>query len=265
MQQNRRLMDDNLNNLVIIVTVTLLLVVLTMIFVYIIFIRKKTKLLIDQKEKDLRFEKELATSQVEMKEQTLNYIGQELHDDLGQKLSVVRLRQNQLIPKLTNAEKEELSELNELLGECIQDVRNLSKTLITEQIIHFGLIESIEREIERIKKLRLLTIEFISQKHDIDITPKHGLILFRIIQESINNILKHSRAKNVAIKLEDDHDTLQITITDNGKGFNTNIINDGSGLKNMELRAKLIHAEFSIQSKLEEGTKTTITYHKNVP
>jgi signal transduction histidine kinase len=253
------------DDFVIIFTVILLIIVLTMILVYVIFIRKKTNLLIEQKEKDLHFEKELATSQVEMKEQTLNYIGQELHDDLGQKLSVVRLRQNQLIPKLTNAEKEELSELNELLGECIQDVRNLSKTLITEQIIHFGLIESIEREIERIKKLRLLTIEFISQKNDIDITPKHGLILFRIIQESINNILKHSRAKNVDIKLEDDHNTLQITITDNGKGFNTNIINDGSGLKNMELRAKLIHAEFSIHSKLEEGTKTTITYHKNVP
>lgn len=252
------------DDFVIIFTVILLIIVLTMILVYVIFIRKKTNLLIEQKEKDLHFEKELATSQVEMKEQTLNYIGQELHDDLGQKLSVVRLRQNQLIPKLTNAEKEELSELNELLGECIQDVRNLSKTLITEQIIHFGLIESIEREIERIKKLRLLTIEFISQKHDIDITPKHGLILFRIIQESINNILKHSRAKNVAIKLEDDHEVLQITITDNGKGFNTNIINDGSGLKNMELRAKLIHAEFSIQSKLEEGTKTIITYHKNL-
>lgn len=256
--------EEQQNSFIIVFTITLLIIVLTMIFVYLIFIRKKTKLLIEQKEKDLHFEKELATSQVEMKEQTLNYIGQELHDDLGQKLSVVRLRQNQLIPKLTNAEKEELSELNELLGECIQDVRNLSKTLITEQIIHFGLIESIEREIKRIKKLRLLTIEFISQKHDIDITPKHGLILFRIIQESINNILKHSRAKNVAIKLEDDQDALQITITDNGKGFNTNIINDGSGLKNMELRAKLIHAEFSIQSKLEEGTKTIITYHKNL-
>lgn len=264
MQQNRRLMDDHLNNLVIIVTVTLLLIVLTMIFVYIIFIRKKTKLLIDQKEKDLRFEKELATSQVEMKEQTLNYIGQELHDDLGQKLSVVRLRQNQLIPKLTNAEKEELIELNELLGECIQDVRNLSKTLITEQIMHFGLVESIEREIDKIKKLRLLKINLMTQKHDIDITPKHGLILFRIIQESINNILKHSRAKNVIILLEDCHETVQITITDNGKGFNTDLMNDGSGLKNMELRAKLIHAEFSIQSKLEEGTKTTIIYHKNL-
>lgn len=251
------------NKLVIIFTVTLLIIVLTMIFVYVIFIQKKTNLLIEQKEKDMRFEKELATSQIEMKEQTLNYIGQELHDDLGQKLSVVRLRQNQLITKMKDSEKEELVELNELLGECIQDIRNLSKTLITEQVIHFGLIESLEREISKIQKLRLLKIELISQKHDIDISPKHGLILFRIIQESINNILKHSRAKNVLIKIDDNHEKLNILISDNGKGFNTNIKKDGSGLKNMELRAKIIHAEFTIQSELNKGTQTSITYYKN--
>ncbi|RXM39782.1 histidine kinase [Chryseobacterium sp. CH21] len=252
------------NNLVIIFTITLFIIVLTMIFIYTVFIKKKTTLLIAQKEKDLRFEKELATSQVEMKEQTLNYIGQELHDDLGQKLSVVRLRQNQLITKLKSSEKEDLIELNELLGECIQDIRNLSKTLITEQIIHFGLAESIEREVSRIKKLKLLKIEFITQKQDIDITPKHGLILFRIVQESINNILKHSKAKNVSIQMEDDCEKLHISISDNGRGFDTSSIQDGSGLKNMELRAKLIHAELSIHSELNKGTQTLITYHKNL-
>ncbi|WP_343611408.1 sensor histidine kinase [Chryseobacterium oranimense] len=252
------------NNLVITFTITLLIVVLMMIFIYVVFIKKKTSLLIAQKEKDMRFEKELATSQVEIKEQTLNYIGQELHDDVGQKLSVVRLRQNQLISKLKNAEKEELNELSELLGECIQDIRNLSKTLITEQIIHFGLTESIEREVKRIRKLKLLKIDFITQKQDIDISPKHGLILFRIIQESINNILRHSRAKNVSIRLEDDAEILRIYISDNGKGFDPSKIQDGSGLKNMELRAKLIHAEFSIQSEIDKGTQTSITYHKHL-
>ncbi|MDN5480242.1 MAG: ATP-binding protein, partial [Chryseobacterium sp.] len=98
-----------------------------------------------------------------------------------------------------------------------------------------------------------------------DISPKHGLILFRIIQESINNILKHSRAKNVTIRVDDDQDTLRINISDNGKGFNTNQIQDGSGLKNMEVRAKLIHAEFSIQSELDKGTQTSITYYKHLP
>ncbi|KPE49448.1 sensor histidine kinase [Chryseobacterium indologenes] len=253
------------NNLVISFTITLLIVVLMMIFIYVVFIKKKTTLLIKQKEKDMRFEKELATSQVEIKEQILNYIGQELHDDVGQKLSVVRLRQNQLIAKLKNGEKEELNELSELLGECIQDIRNLSKTLITEQIIHFGLTESIEREVERIRKLKLLKIEFITQKQDIDISPKHALILFRIIQESINNILKHSRAKNLKIELDDNDEVLRINISDNGKGFNTRNMQDGSGLKNMELRAKLIHAEFSICSELDKGTQTSITYYKSIP
>ncbi len=252
-----------LNNLVIIFTITLLIVVLTMIFVYVIFLQKKTTLLIQQKEKDMRFEKELTTSQIEIKEQTLNYIGQELHDDLGQKLSVVRLRQNQLISKINTVEKEELTELSELLGECIQDIRNLSKTLITEQVIHFGLMESLEREVLKIKKLRLLDIEIISQKHDIDISPKHGLILFRIIQESINNILKHSRAKKVEIKIDETPSILSIMISDNGKGFDTTTENDGSGLKNMQLRAKIIQADFSISSQLEKGTQTTIIYHKN--
>lgn len=252
------------DKLVIIFTFTLLIIVLTMILVYVIFIQKKTRLLIAQKEKDMRFEKELTTSQIEMKEQTLNYIGQELHDDLGQKLSVVRLRQNQLIAKMNDSEKEELVELNELLRECIQDIRNLSKTLITEQVIHFGLIESLEREINKIQKLRLLKIELITQKHDIDIMPKHGLILFRIIQESINNILKHSRAKNVSINIEDDYEKLDILISDNGKGFNINLKKDGSGLKNMELRAKIIHADFSIQSEPDKGTQTSITYYKNL-
>ncbi|MGI9650553.1 sensor histidine kinase [Chryseobacterium sp. RLHN22] len=253
------------NNLIIIFTITLFIIVLTMIFVYVIFIQKKTTLLIKQKEKDMRFEKELATSQIEMKEQTLNYIGQELHDDLGQKLSVVRLRQNQLIAKMKDSEKEELVELNQLLGECIQDIRALSKTLITEQIIHFGLIESLEREINKIRKLRLLKIELITQKHDVDISPKHGLILFRIIQESINNILKHSKAKNVSIEIEENYQKLSIKINDNGKGFNTQTVKDGSGLKNMELRAKIIHAEFSIISEINKGTQTSIIYYKNQP
>ncbi|MOA66099.1 nitrate/nitrite sensor protein NarQ [compost metagenome] len=66
------------------------------------------------------------------------------------------------------------------------------------------------------------------------------------------------------IKIEYDHEELDILISDNGKGFNTNLQKDGSGLKNMELRAKIIHAEFSIQSEPEKGTQTSITYYKNI-
>lgn len=248
------------NDLVIVSTATLILVILTMIFIYMVFLRKKTSLLIKQKEKDIWFEKELAKTQVEIKEQTLNYIGQELHDDLGQKLSVVRLRQNQLIAKLKDKQKDELTEMNELLGECIQDIRNLSKTFITEQIIHFGLLESLEREVRRIRKLKLLKIDLEIPNETLNISPSHSLILFRIIQESINNILKHSKAKQVRIAINCIDKAYIVKIIDNGKGFNKNNIQDGSGLKNMELRAKLIGAEFCIESLIDKGTTTTIKY-----
>ncbi|NGM74445.1 sensor histidine kinase [Sphingobacterium sp. SGL-16] len=252
------------NNLVIVSTATLLLVIFIMLFLYLIFLKKKTTLMLEQKEKDIWFEKELANTQVEIKEQTLNYIGQELHDDLGQKLSVVRLKHNQLLNKIEDAHHTELIELNELLGECIQDIRNLSKNLITEQIVHFGLIESIEHQVLRIEKLRLLHIDFSFNNHDVDIPAKHSLILFRIIQESLNNILKHSKAKEVKITITEDPNTLNIEINDNGKGFQIDHAQDGSGLKNMELRAKLLGASFKVISIPNTGTTTKIVYKKNI-
>lgn len=251
------------NNLVIVSTATLLIVIFIMVFIYLIFLKKKTTLLLEQKEKDIWFEKELANTQVEIKEQTLNYIGQELHDDLGQKLSVARLKHNHFLQKIEGKQRTELQELNELIGECIQDIRNLSKNLITEQVVHFGLIESVEREVLRIKRLKLLQIQFIFNNQDIDIPAKHSLILFRIIQESLNNILKHSKAKEVKIEIIELHDLLKIEINDNGKGFKADFSTDGSGLKNMQLRAKLLGANFNISSEPNIGTTTKIIYKKD--
>ena len=75
----------------------ILSVVLMMVLIYVFYVRKKGELLLSQKEKDIKFQQELTLAQIEMREVTLNYIGQELHDDIGQKLSVAKLMINQLI------------------------------------------------------------------------------------------------------------------------------------------------------------------------
>ena len=75
----------------------ILSVVLMMVLIYVFYVRKKGELLLSQKEKDIKFQQELTLAQIEMREVTLNYIGQELHDDIGQKLSVAKLMVNQLI------------------------------------------------------------------------------------------------------------------------------------------------------------------------
>ena len=248
--------------LIILSTFIILLVVLMMVAIYSVFINKKSQLILSQKIKENIFEQELANSQVEIKEQTLNYIGQELHDDLGQKLSVARLMTNKMAFSNENERENIVDEINVLLGECIQDIRNLSKVFITKQIEHFGFIESLEREIFRIKRLQLMEVDYKINNHDLEINSEHALILFRIIQECITNVIKHSKSKWIQLTVEDKKDQIIITVIDNGIGFISKSKEDGSGLKNMISRAKIINANFTINSNDNHGTKVLISYNK---
>ena len=248
--------------LIILSTFIILLVVLMMVAIYSVFINKKSQLILSQKIKENIFEQELANSQVEIKEQTLNYIGQELHDDLGQKLSVARLMTNKMAFSDENERENIVDEINVLLGECIQDIRNLSKVFITKQIEHFGFIESLEREIFRIKRLQLMEVDYKINNHDLEINSEHALILFRIIQECITNVIKHSKSKWIQLTVEDKKDQIIITVIDNGIGFISKSKEDGSGLKNMISRAKIINANFTINSNDNHGTKVLISYNK---
>lgn len=247
--------------LIIISTIIILFVVLMMVLIYMFYVRKKAELLLLQKEKDMKFQQELTLAQIEMREVTLTYIGQELHDDIGQKLSVAKLMINQVLSQCDETAKANLKEINELLGETIQDIRNMSKTFITDQVEHFGLIDSLEIEMSRIARLKLIDIEFHSNKHDIDINPKDGVIIFRIIQESVNNTLKHSKAKNLNIEVEDGPKTLTITIYDNGVGINGDR-EHGSGLNNMKKRALMMNADLQITTQKNLGTTLKLIYPK---
>lgn len=246
-------------------TFIILFVILMMVLVYGIFIKKKSQMLLSQQKRIALFEQELALSQVEIKEQTLNYIGQELHDDLGQKLSVARLMTNKISLAPENEKSNIAKEINMLIGECIQDIRNLSKVFISTQVRHFGFVESLEREISRMKRLDLFQVDFQINNHNLKINPDHSLILFRIIQECLNNAIKHAKTNRLEIKIEDQVNYINILIADYGVGFNTAIKDDGSGLKNIINRAKIINTDFNIKSGKDLGTIITLNYKKTPP
>ncbi|ROI11713.1 hypothetical protein EGH90_00780 [Kaistella haifensis] len=253
---------NEIDILIIFSTIIILFVVLMMVAIYGIFVKKKSQLLLSQQRNEAIFEHELAKSQVEIQEQTLNYIGQELHDDLGQKLSVARLMTNKISFSDDKVRVEIAEEINLLLGECIQDIRNLSKVFITKQVKQFGFIESLEREIFRIKRLDLLNVDYQNNNQELKINSNHALILFRIVQECINNVIKHSQSKDLQLLVIDSPENLNIEINDNGVGFNSDLENDGSGIKNMGSRAKLINAELLINSLENIGTKVCVSYKK---
>lgn len=235
-----------------------------MVLIYVIFIKKKSEILLSQQKKEAYFEHELAVSEVEIKEQTLNHIGQELHDDLGQKLAVARLMTSKLISSNETGESSIAKEINILIGECIQDIRNLSKVFISTQVQHFGFIESLEREIFRIERLELMEVDYKINNHDLQINPEHGLILFRIIQECINNVIKHSKSSKISVDVNDYLDFTKISIIDYGIGFNLNGLDCGSGLNNIKNRAQIINADFLIQSTTNSGTQISIIYKKQI-
>lgn len=248
--------------LIILSTFIILMVVLMMVAIYSVFIKKKSELILSQKIKESTFEQELANSQVEIKEQTLNYVGQELHDDLGQKLSVARLMTNKMAYSNEEERTKILEEINLLIGECIQDIRNLSKVFITKQVKHFGFVESLEREIFRIQRLQLMEVDYKINNHDVEIIQEHALILFRIIQECINNVIKHSKSAWIQLLVDDQVSQMKISIRDRGIGFVPKDNDDGSGLKNMMSRAKIINADFKIESNTAVGTEILIIYNK---
>ncbi len=248
--------------LIILTTIILLIMVLTLVIVYSMFIQKKTDLLISQQEKELAFEKELSESLNEMKEQTIKNIGLELHDNIGQKLSVVRLRSNQLIPKLESYKNQELSEISEILGECIQDIRNLSKTLNISDLKNFDLLYFMHLDFERFQKLEYITFDLEEKITEpiLEIKPKHSLIIYRMIQETLNNIYKHSDSHLVKATIIHSPSLFHFEIEDDGVGFDTTKKMDGKGIYNLKERALMINAEYQIQSAPNQGTKTLIKY-----
>lgn len=250
--------------IIIVSTFIILIVVLMMITVYGIFIKKKSELLLIQQKKQAIFEQERALSKVEIQDQTLKYIGQELHDDLGQKLSVARLMTNKISYDPDADSKQIAEEINLLIGECLQDIRNLSKAFIVPPTVHFDLMESLEKEIFRIKRLGLLEVAYHIGPHTLTVNPEHGLILFRILQECITNVIKHSRSRSIELVIEDHQKFIKFMVTDEGIGYKNVRNSGGTGLNNMISRAKIINAEFKIHSVENKGTRVVLIYKKQL-
>lgn len=206
----------------------------------------------------IKFNEEILHAQLEIQEQTLKNIGQEIHDNIGQMLSLAKLNLNTINLELKEKTVEKLDSARELVSKSIQDLRDLSRTLNTENIARLGLINAIEAEMILVGKLGTIKadVEVIGTYQKID--SQKELILFRIMQEAINNTLKHAAASTLKIKAIYQPSILTLKVIDDGIGFNAKNVYAGSGLQNIKSRAKLIDAQVSIQST-EDGTQIQIT------
>ena len=208
-----------------------------------------------------KFEKTLLETQLEIQEQTFTQISQEIHDNIGQVLSLVRLNINRL--DISHKEKE-LEETDKLLQQAITDLRQLSHNLNSDYIKREGLVKALEQLIANLERTGRFSTIFQSKIDVLPLSDDASIILYRIIQETINNIIRHAEARKVSLFISQQNNLVQITITDDGQGFDVNTIRNGIGLKNILNRAQVIGAAVDINSNIGEGTTITINCKNNL-
>lgn len=206
------------------------------------------------------FEYQLMGSRIEIQEQTFKQISQEIHDNIGQMLTLVKLHLNSLEKYVQPPGLLIINDAQEGLTKTIQDLRDISKTLNSDMINQIGIVKAIGIELKVLEKLTIIKTECKCEDEHFNIDPQVELILFRIVQESLHNIIKHAKATAVYVSTGIKDNCLKLIIEDNGVGFNTNdksIL--GNGLMNIKSRCKLINAEVFIESVVFQGTSIELT------
>ena len=244
-------------------TITLLLLGALMISFLFLYRSRHRRHIREKEQMKQSYERELLKTQLEIQEQTFRHISQEIHDNIGQMLSLTKLNLATMDPSRPSTLEEKIYDSKKLVGQAISDLRNLSHGLSTDHITDQGLARSIEHELEMIRKSGDYETVFQLEGTPYPLDKQNELIIYRITQETLNNIIKHAASQKIIIHLRYQPEELTLSIIDNGKGFDcthlTNNSSFGLGIKNMHNRARLIGAGFLISSTLEEGTCVMIT------
>ncbi|MGU3377219.1 sensor histidine kinase [Chryseobacterium sp. M5A1_1a] len=210
-------------------------------------------------------QRELLATQLEIQQATMQQIGRELHDNIGQKLTLVSLYVQQMLyeNKVPEA-SERIDQVSNIINQSLQDLRSLSKTLTDDNINQKEIVTLIQEEVDNTNSLKKCKISFEHNFNQLDLGFVHKNVLLRITQEFIQNSIKHSQCKNIFISLNtSEHILWELKIHDDGIGFDTaNTKSNGIGLTNMKNRAEIIGADFNLESQNDKGTLLNIILKK---
>jgi signal transduction histidine kinase len=261
LNDNAALKDDNIGQVVLLGSLFFAFLAGSVVYFVVLYRNRQLKNQKEQDEREAAFRQELLKTQLEIQEQTFEYVSKEIHDNITQVLSFVKLSLGTIGNTLEPDKKSKVNESRELIAQSINDLRDLSKSLSFEHIASLGLVKTITNEVEKINKSGLLKVNFLVEGRVFPISEQHELVLFRILQEALNNSLKHAAAKHFKIILQYQPDLLNLSLEDDGLGFSPELLNNksGSGLRNMENRAALIGGKAIIESAPGEGCRIKIS------
>lgn len=249
---------DSANEIIWAVVAATALFVLLIAFCisYVLIYRRKRKE--HQNELQLfknEFENQLLKSTIEVQESTFQQIGQELHDNVGQLLSTSRMLLG-LTERALKTPPDTLLTANATLAQAIGELRSLSKTLDKDWLAQFSFSENLQTEIDRINAGDVIRAEVINCI-DPDLSRQQQIMVFRIVQEAIQNAVKHAKPTKIVIEMKELDTGLEITITDDGSGMSASLTG-GLGIKNMKHRTRLLGGSIHWNSNIGVGTTVCV-------
>ena len=214
------------------------------------------------------FEKTVLDVKLEIQEQTSHDIAREIHDSIGHGLTLAKLQLNTLLKLPSETDFNKVRMAVDLLGQSIQQLSDISKNLNAEALLQQGLLRAIDEEISRLRTLNRFEVQYEVNGFTSYMESQQEIVIYRVIQEGFQNILKHSDARCAQLQLHFHPEYLHVSLIDDGNGFDpsTPKRTRSTGLSNIENRIRFLSGEFQIQSSLKKGTRIqfTIPYQANV-
>jgi two-component system NarL family sensor kinase len=218
-----------------------------------VFIHRQRQVQYRQKLDHLKAENEKMLLHVEneIKQETLTHVGRELHDNIGQLLSLAKLSLNSLNP-------EKQAEGKTYINQIIKEVRALSNTLNLDWVESVTLDDFIRQQLDKIQATGFCQTSLYSDSSFQELKKDLKLVLIRVIQECLNNAIKHAQPKHLTIQMAKNGAFREINIIDDGLGFDTNQKSEGSGMFNLTKRMETIGGKFKLTSIVGKGTHITL-------
>jgi signal transduction histidine kinase len=214
------------------------------------------------RDKDLKQQKERLVAILQGQEQERKRIAEDLHDEVGAQLSVLKLNLNQLQPllKCENGEQEQLKETKDFADTIIQQLRIISQNLHPQALENLGLSRALDSFCNLMNKNKTVKILYKDDGNQYPVEKQKALNIYRIVQELINNILKHAQATRISISYVSTASVLSISVEDNGNGQLLRTLDASSkktgslGLKNIESRLNIINGTIRYLPGTGSGT-----------
>lgn len=209
-----------------------------------------------------RRQQELLRAMLETQEKERSRIALDMHDDLGPLLSAVKLQIGSLRNLPNTQQPSAIAETQQLLDGAIKQIRGIIRDLVPNNIEEKGLagvLADLKTHFESAAEVRI-SLQVVN--YDRRLPLQTEINLFRIIQEIVNNAIKHADASEITVSLSQNPDQIALVVADNGKGFDPTMLHEGSGLKNIQTRTQMNHGNLQLHSLPGEGTRYLITFEK---